>query len=159
MNERYSERDRCRYRQEYLYIYIDTIITMASLLADDNNNNNNTTTTVAPATKQGVGLINGVETEILYIAYTNRDFILITQMGKLGTTFNIKKYTDSNGEAKQVVDAVFGKRGDTTLELYARMVARLVSPKSIKPIIVSLALNNPSLDHREDMNKMIEQIL
>ena len=142
-----------------IYIYIDTIITMASLLADDNNNNNNTTTTVAPATKQGVGLINGVETEILYIAYTNRDFILITQMGKLGTTFNIKKYTDSNGEAKQVVDTVFGKRGDTTLELYARMVARLVSPKSIKPIIVSLALNNPSLDHREDMNKMIEQIL
>ena len=159
MNERHSERERCRYRQGYLYIYIDTIITMASLLADDNNNNNNTTTTVAPATKQGVGLINGVETEILYIAYTNRDFILITQMGKLGTTFNIKKYTDSNGEAKQVVDAVFGKRGDTTLELYARMVARLVSPKSIKPIIVSLALNNPSLDHREDMNKMIEQIL
>ena len=143
-----------------IYIYIDTIITMASLLADDdNNNNNNTTTTVAPATKQGVGFVNGVETEILYIAYTNRDFILITQMGKLGTTFNIKKYTDSNGEAKQVVDTVFGKRGDTTLELYARMVARLVSPKSIKPIIVSLALNNPSLDHREDMNKMIEQIL
>ena len=157
MNERCSERDRCRYRQEYLYMYIDTIITMASLLADDNNNN--TTTTVAPATKQGVGFVNGVETEILYIAYTNRDFILITQMGKLGTTFNIKKYTDSNGEAKQVVDTVFGKRGDTTLELYARMVARLVSPKSIKPIIVSLALNNPSLDHREDMNKMIEQIL
>ena len=157
MNERYSERDRCRYRQEYLYIYRYTIITMASLLADDNNNN--TTTTVAPATKQGVGFVNGVETEILYIAYTNRDFILITQMGKLGTTFNIKKYTDSNGEAKQVVDTVFGKRGDTTLELYARMVARLVSPKSIKPIIVSLALNNPSLDHREDMNKMIEQIL
>ena len=27
-------------------------------------------------------------------------------MGKLGTTFNIKKYTDSNGEAKQVVDTV-----------------------------------------------------
>ena len=80
-------------------------------------------------------------------------------MGKLGTTFNIQKYTDSLGESKHVVDTLFGKRGDDTLELYARMVARLVSPKSIKPIVVSLALSDPSLDHSEEMKKIIEKIL
>ena len=75
----------------------------------------------SPCTKQGVSVINGVPTEILYINYGNRDFVLITQVGKMGTVLDIKKYVDGFGEMKQIVNTVFGKRGDENLELYARM--------------------------------------
>ena len=112
----------------------------------------------SPCTKQGVSVINGVPTEILYINYGNRDFVLITQVGKMGTVLDIKKYVDGFGEMKQIVNTVFGKRGDENLELYARMVARMISPKTPKPVTVSLALKDASLEHREDMKRLIESI-
>ena len=112
----------------------------------------------SPCIKQGVSVINGVPTEILYINYGNRDFVLITQVGKMGTVLDIKKYVDGFGEMKQIVNTVFGKRGDERLELYARMVARMISPKTPKPITVSLALKDASLEHREDMKRLIESI-
>ena len=113
----------------------------------------------SPCTKQGVSVINGNPTEILYINYGNRDFVLITQVGKMGTILDIKKYVDGFGEMKHVVNTVFGKRGDENLELFARMVARMVSPKTPKPITVSLALKDASLEQHEDMKRLIESIL
>ena len=112
----------------------------------------------SPCTKQGVSVIKGIATEILYINYGNRDFVLITQVGKMGTILDIKKYVDGFGEMKHVVNTVFGKRGDENLELFARMVARMISPKTPKPITVSLALKDASLEHREDMKRLIESI-
>ena len=111
----------------------------------------------SPCTKQGVSVINGVPTEILYINYGNRDFVLITQVGKMGTVLDIKKYVDGFGEMKQIVNTVFGKRGDERLELYAHGGSHDIS-KNSKPITVSLALKDASLEYREDMKRLIESI-
>ena len=101
-------------------------------------------------------------TEVLMSQYNSKEMAQeLVDSPTLMPTFKKDDYwyVDGFGEMKHVVNTVFGKRGDENLELFARMVARMVSPKTPKPLTVSLALKDASLEQHEDMKRLIESIL
>ena len=105
----------------------------------------------APSSRKVNGVIRGEATEILHIEYSNRDFVLITQVGKIGTVFEVQRKTF-------FARAVFGQRGSDLMHLYVRMVAELVNPSSEKPLTVCLAIKSPSMDDGDDLRELLRQL-
>ena len=105
----------------------------------------------APPSRKVMGVIRGEATEILHIEYSNRDFVIITQVGKIGTVFEVQRKTF-------FARAVFGQRGSDLMHLYVRMVAALVNPNSEKPLTVCLALKSLSMDDCDELKKLLIQL-
>jgi hypothetical protein len=105
-----------------------------------------------------VGTVGGFPTEIIHIAYSNRDFVVVTQMGKFGTLFSVDRFVNSRGETKLTIDAIFGQRGSEILQLIVRIVATSVSPGSPKPMTVSLAMKSPSMKDQDALVQLLAKL-
>ena len=108
-------------------------------------------TAVGPTSRKVVGTVRGETTEVLHIEYSNRDFVVITQVGKIGTVFDVQKKAFS-------ARAVFGQRGSDIMHIYVRMVASLVAPTSQKPLTVCLAIKSPSMDDGDDLRALLNRL-
>ena len=111
-----------------------------------------------PRTRRAVGTVGGFPTEIIHIAYSNRDFVVVTQMGKFGTLFSVDRFVNSRGETKLTIDAIFGQRGSEILQLIVRIVATSVSPGSPKPMTVSLAMKSPSMKDQDALVQLLAKL-
>ncbi|KAL6068589.1 Proteasome assembly chaperone 3 [Balamuthia mandrillaris] len=104
-----------------------------------------------PSTKQFAAVINGVHTEFILTPFADRIFIVITQLGKLGTLITASKETNDvmSGEpqeANYAIDVLLGKRDEPLLALYARRIVELICAKHARrSLLLSLCLKDHSL--------------
>jgi proteasome assembly chaperone 3 len=96
--------------------------------------------------QQFAARINNIHTEFVIMYYSNQLFFLVTQLNKLGTIIQVKKYPElserlSEEESCFSIRILLGKRNEPTLELCARQLMEIVRnnyPQN--SIILSIAL-------------------
>jgi len=98
--------------------------------------------------KSITAIIQEIKTEIILTRFGDRIFIIITQLGKIGTVIEATKESvlENEGTSTFSVDVLLGKRDEESLiQLYARQLIELISKTSkttILPLLLSVALKN-----------------
>ena len=98
---------------------------------------NNTT----PITLQAAASIDGVHTEVVSTAFSDRVFVVVTQLGKVGNLLSACVERGADGEDIYSVSTLLGRRDDPTLAVYARQLAqRMADADCRKPLLLGIAL-------------------
>lgn len=66
--------------------------------------------------------INGIHTDVVVQAFTDRIFVTITQLNKIGSLLYATSEDDSSGGKSFDVQVLMGRRDDPLLVLYARQL-------------------------------------
>ena len=111
------------------------------------------------------------DTEIISTSYSDRHFVIITQLNKFGTLIEATaENVDFNSNKIYHIQTLFGKRDDPLLAIYARQIIENIATYSgnnenngtatgVKPLLLSIALNDNSRDSdsfTEILNKLFE---
>ena len=92
-------------------------------------------------TKGRVTSNNGmIVTEIVCTTYTDRHFVVISQMNKFGTIINAWAETKADGGKTFDMVTLLGRRDDPLLSVYARQLVERISTSSDKPLLLAIAL-------------------
>ena len=109
-------------------------------------------------------------TEIISISYTDRHFVIITQLNKFGTLIEAKVANVDINKNIYHIQTLLGKRDDPLLTIYARQIIENIATYSnnrnnntsiteVKPLLLSIALDNNCRDSNsftEILNKLFE---
>ena len=109
-------------------------------------------------------------TDIISISYTDRHFVIITQLNKFGTLIEAKVEKIDSNKNIYYIQSLFGKRDDPLLTIYARQIIENIATYSnnrnnnnniteVKPLLLSIALDSNSRDSdsfTEILNKLFE---
>ena len=106
--------------------------------------------------------ISGVRTEFVAIAYEDRIFLAISQLGTLGTLVAVSRTSGggalSSAPATFAVRTLLGRRDDFALEAYARLLAEKVGAHTARPLLVALALKpGHEASRKELLARALEQ--
>ena len=107
-------------------------------------------------------------TEIISISYTDRHFVIITQLNKFGTLIEAKVENVDINKNIYHIQTLLGKRDDPLLTIYARQIIENIATYSnnrnnntsiteVKPLLLSIALDNNCRDSNsftEILNKL-----
>eukprot|EP01088_Endostelium_zonatum_P009091 TRINITY_DN22289_c0_g1_i1.p1 TRINITY_DN22289_c0_g1~~TRINITY_DN22289_c0_g1_i1.p1 ORF type:complete len:201 (-),score=56.96 TRINITY_DN22289_c0_g1_i1:28-630(-) len=89
--------------------------------------------------------VDGVATEFVVTFYSDQIFILITQLKKVGTIIKVTQddtageYDELSGEPNISLRVLLGKRDSPEIEILARQLGQLWSPK---PILLCTGIKN-----------------
>jgi proteasome assembly chaperone 3 len=110
---------------------------------------------VHQATKE----VQGVETELVEMLFSNMVFIIITQIGKIGTLIQVSKdevsgnaanYDDESGDPSPLISftthILLGKRDEPLLGLCARQIAEDIVTTTTKSLLLGISLKNTSAE-------------
>ena len=96
-----------------------------------------------------------IVTEIVCTTYTDRHFIVISQMNKFGTVINAWAETKDGGKTFDMV-TLLGRRDDPLLSVYARQLVERISSFSDKPLLLAIALQSNGRDTETFQNVLNE---
>ena len=99
----------------------------------------------APATRQAALMIAGTHTEALRTTYANAEMWVVTQVGRIGSVVRASQVSSSDGPPIVVCRTMFGKREDSTHDLFARVLAERVIATTGIPLTLAFALK-PNMD-------------
>ena len=99
----------------------------------------------APATRQTAMVIAGTHTEVLRTTYANAEMWVVTQVGRIGSVVRASEVTSSDGPPIVICRTLFGKRDDSTHDLFARVLAERVIASTGIPLTLAFALK-PDMD-------------
>eukprot|EP00981_Chlorochromonas_danica_P012826 scaffold5444_cov181-Ochromonas_danica.AAC.7 len=93
-----------------------------------------------PLEKKETILINDVETEIVCSVFANQNFVLITQINKVGSLLKAWSEPKSDGGLRYFVENVLGRRDDPLLNIFARQLIERCSFFTSKPLLLAISL-------------------
>lgn len=93
----------------------------------------------------------------LCIVYSDRVFVVITQLSKFGTIMKAWAEPKSEGGFVFQVSTIMGKRDDPLLHIYARQILERLSTSSDKPLLLSLSLK-PDCRDAETFQEILNQL-
>lgn len=76
----------------------------------------------------------------IFAVYSDRIFVIITQIEKFGTIMKAWAEPKSEGGSIFQVSTLMGKRDDPLLHIYARQIIERLSTVSDKPLLLSISL-------------------
>lgn len=85
-------------------------------------------------------LPQGVNTEIIYTAYSDRHFIVISQVNKFGSLLSASCERVSDETKIYHVHNILGRRDDALLNIYARNIIENIAKTSEKPLVLAICL-------------------
>lgn len=110
-------------------------------------------------TKQWVQEVGGHSTDFVLCLFANCVFIIVTQLGKIGTMIRISKdeatSSSEEGETTFTVDTLLGKRDDPALVVCGRQIVEDISQYSARPLLLCVALKDNS---RATIREVVEAI-
>ena len=83
---------------------------------------------------------NEIRTDIICTTYSDRHFVLITQMKKVGTLIQAWSDKKSDGNYFYEMVTLLGRRDDPLLNVYARQIIEKISAYSDKPLLLGISL-------------------
>ena len=93
---------------------------------------------------------NGVPTDLMVQLYSDRIFVSITQVGKMGTLLTGSYSTNPHNDRKSYdVDVLLGKRDDPLLSIYCRQLVEKcaeVDKVQGRPVLLSVGLKEEGRD-------------
>mmetsp|Transcript_10952 Transcript_10952/g.14263 ORF Transcript_10952/g.14263 Transcript_10952/m.14263 type:complete len:169 (+) Transcript_10952:14-520(+) len=92
------------------------------------------------ATKQDSFILNDVQTDIVVQAFSDRIFIIISQMNKVGNLLFATSEVGSLDAKHFDVRVLLGRRDDPLLMLYARQLIEQISSGSDLPLLLSISI-------------------
>ncbi len=78
---------------------------------------------------------------VCLIDYSDRVFVVITQINKFGTLINGWAESKSDGGKLYQVNTLMGRRDDPLLSIYARQILEKLSATSDKPLLLAISLS------------------
>ena len=97
-------------------------------------------TAVAPPTAQCAAFIGGHHTEVTRVVYSDSEFWIVTQVGKIGNVVRCAKKIAVTGQETVICETLFGKRDDPICDLFARVMAEKILSSTMKPVTLGFAL-------------------
>ncbi|PNW73745.1 hypothetical protein CHLRE_13g571000v5 [Chlamydomonas reinhardtii] len=89
--------------------------------------------------------INGVVTNFIWNLYLDHLFLIITQIGTVGTVISARQDSTFDGRTTFTTSVVLGKREDPGLELASRQLVEVIGAAGHnKPITLCLGLKEAS---------------
>ncbi len=73
--------------------------------------------------------------------YSDRVFVVITQINKFGTMLSAWAEAKSDGGKLYQVSTLMGKRDDPLLNIYARQIIERMAVSTDKPLLLSISLH------------------
>jgi proteasome assembly chaperone 3 len=114
-----------------------------------------------PTEKKVVVISNdgNVRTDIICTSYSDRHFIIISQIKKFGTL--ISAWSDEKSDGGRIYDmkVVLGRRDDPLLNVYARQLIERISAISTKPLLLAISLHPDGRDTATFQNILNEIFL
>lgn len=96
-----------------------------------------------PSQNQAIVMSSGVETKILCSSYSDRHFVVITQLHKVGTLIQAHTQKSLDGEGKTFsISTLLGRRDDPLLDVYARQIIQQISGYSDNPLLLAISLKS-----------------
>lgn len=102
--------------------------------------------------------VDGIVTEILCSSFSDRIFILITQINKVGTLLNAWAESKADGGKLFLVSTVMGRRDDPLLTIFARQLIEQLSEITSKPLLLGISLK-PDGRSRDQFQAIINKAL
>lgn len=84
--------------------------------------------------------VEGKPTDIVYICYSNKVFVLVSQTGKMGTIIHVRPPSELDAGASAEAQTLIGHRTDEALDVYARRVYETMCAEANVPLVLSLSL-------------------
>lgn len=84
--------------------------------------------------------MEGKPTDIVYICYSNKVFVLVSQTGKMGTIIHVRPPSELDAGASAEAQTLIGHRTDEALDVYARRVYETMCAEANVPLVLSLSL-------------------
>ena len=81
-----------------------------------------------------------VPTDIVCTAYSDRIFVVITQINKFGTLIQAEAETKADGGKIYQISTLMGKRDDPLLHIYARQIIERIAEHCNKPLLLCISL-------------------
>ena len=101
----------------------------------------------------------GVVTTIILSSYQDRHFLLITQTGKFGSMLTSWSEDRLDGSSKLYKSHVLlGKRDDELLNVFAKEIMQIISPRSTLPLLLSIALDDENGRNAETFKTILESV-
>mmetsp|Transcript_7096 Transcript_7096/g.10591 ORF Transcript_7096/g.10591 Transcript_7096/m.10591 type:complete len:133 (-) Transcript_7096:26-424(-) len=99
-----------------------------------------------PLQNQASFTTNGVTTKVVVSSYSDRHFVLVTQIDKVGTLITAQSLVSPDGSVVYDLATVFGRRDDPLLDVYARQIIERISKHSKHPLILGISLKEDGRD-------------
>lgn len=115
-----------------------------------------------PAEQKSIVELDGIKTEILCSSFTDRIFIIITQIDKVGTLLNAWTEEKADGGKLFLVSTLMGKRDDPLLTIFARQLIEQLSNVTSKPLLLGISLKAEGRSREQFqaiINKALESIV
>jgi len=92
--------------------------------------------------------IGDIETDIQCTSYSDRHFVLISQLGNFGTFINAWCEESADGHTFYQTKILLGKREEPVLHIYARQIIEKIVCSSMnrKPLVLAISLNQNAQD-------------
>ncbi|GAB2218481.1 hypothetical protein Droror1_Dr00001705 [Drosera rotundifolia] len=105
-------------------------------------------TSAFPVVQKQVSVdINGNKTDIIISRYDDHFFVIVTQIGSMGTVLHAKKEGGVAMEPTYNVMVAFGKRDEPMLSACARrLIEHISSSGSSRSLVLSLGLKDHSME-------------
>jgi hypothetical protein len=110
-------------------------------------------TAQAPPATQTAAIIGGHHTEVTRVVYSDSEFWIVTQVGKIGNVVRCAKQIAVTGQETVICETLFGKRGDPVCDLFARVMAEKILASTMKPVTLGFALK--SGEKTEDLREIV----
>jgi hypothetical protein len=114
-----------------------------------------------PATNSASLTIGGIQTDIQCTSYSDRHFVVVSQLGNFGTFVNAWCEESPDGNTLYQTKVLLGKREEPILHIYARQIIEKIvtSSTSRKPLVLAISLHKDSQGAgtmQEVLNKLFE---
>lgn len=110
-----------------------------------------TPTSTAPPTAQCAKMIGGHHTEVTRVVYTDSEFWIVTQVGKIGNIVRCAKQIGIMGKETIITEILFGKRDDPICDLFARVMAEKIIKGTMKPATLGFALKSQTTEELKEI--------
>lgn len=96
-----------------------------------------------PATNSTSLTVEGIETDIQCTSYSDRHFVIISQLGNFGTFVNAWCEESADGNTLFQTKVLLGKREEPILHIYARQIIEKIvnTSTSRKPLVLAISLH------------------
>lgn len=95
---------------------------------------------VFPRTRRKTVSVDGIDTEVVTQLFEDCVFVMVTQLGKLGTIISVPPERANDGSHRFEPRVLLGRRDDPLLLLYARQIAEQVSKEAVEDRTVMAAI-------------------
>ncbi|KAI5075353.1 hypothetical protein GOP47_0009429 [Adiantum capillus-veneris] len=108
------------------------------------------------SSKEFSTVVQGIKTDFILSSYDDYIFVLVTQLGKMGTLLQARKEEGYGAEITFTVSVLLGKHDEPMLRACARqLIERTSDMGSSRPLLLSLGLKDHS---RGTLKEIVERV-